>query len=468
MENHWKLPKYLVDIVKSYLSDRFILVEHGKNNVSKYNMSRGVPQGSVLGPLFWNMTYDMILREKLPEDCSIVSFADDTMLIVGGNDENRMHVKIKKILKQYLCKIKKLGLSITPEKTEAMIFCEKPREYKWLHEKGIVIENCDIRFSDNIKYLGVILDNKLRYESHLFVVSEKAKRVERALSQLMHNVKGPKECRRRLYAHVIFSVVLYAAPIWASKDISNKGQVYLNRIYRSTCNRVISGYRTVSGTAAGVTAKFPPLEIIARQRMFIFNRLRFITRNDYRIVIDIERKNAIILEEKDRAFSEWKESLNKEVFGFHTREIIVPIFDDWINQSYGNVNYYLTQILTGHGNFNNYLFKIKKRESAKCEFCISNEIDDTIHTLFVCQRWQGIRIRHGFEDFMNQNNWSDFNQNHIKDIILKMCRSMSEWIRFDKLINDIMKTKDKLEREIPIDQSNIIKSNRKGKKRKKV
>lgn len=270
-----------------------------------------------------------------------------------------------------------------------------------------------------MKYLGVILDNKLKYESHLFVVTEKAKRIERALSQLMHKVKDPKECRRKLYAHVIFSVILYAAPIWASKVISDRGQVYLNRVYRSTCNRVISGYRTVSGTAAGIIAKFPPLEIVARQRMFIFNRLRYITRNDYRIVINIERKNAIIQEEKNKALNEWKELIisDKEIFGFYTREIIGPIFDEWINRLYGNVNYYLTQMISGHGNFNNFLLKIKKRKSAKCDFCISNEIDDPIHTLFVCLHWQDIRVRHGFNNFINQNNWSDFNKNHIKNLL---------------------------------------------------
>lgn len=45
-----------------------------------------------------------------------------------------------------------------------------------------------------------------------------------------------------------------------------------------------------------------------------------------------------------------------------------------------------------------------------------------------------------------------------------MCRSKSDWIRFDKLINGIMKTKDKLEQELQNEQSNIIKSKKKRKK----
>lgn len=45
-------------------------------------MTCGVPQGSKLGPLLWNITYDGVLEMTLPAEATLVGFADDLALIV--------------------------------------------------------------------------------------------------------------------------------------------------------------------------------------------------------------------------------------------------------------------------------------------------------------------------------------------------------------------------------------------------
>lgn len=46
-------------------------------------MECDVPQGSVLGPLLWDVTFDEILQVSLPRGCDIVCYADDTLVIAG-------------------------------------------------------------------------------------------------------------------------------------------------------------------------------------------------------------------------------------------------------------------------------------------------------------------------------------------------------------------------------------------------
>lgn len=73
---------FLYNIVVDYLSDRVLLYKTDRG-MERYNITAGVPQGSVLGPLLWNIMYDGLLNLDLPKGATIIGYADDVALVIS-------------------------------------------------------------------------------------------------------------------------------------------------------------------------------------------------------------------------------------------------------------------------------------------------------------------------------------------------------------------------------------------------
>lgn len=86
-----QIPEYLIQLIDSYLRDRTLMYETDAG-IKEYKISAGVPQGSVLGSLFWNIIYDAFLDMKLLGGAFIVGYADDAAVVVTARTAETLSI----------------------------------------------------------------------------------------------------------------------------------------------------------------------------------------------------------------------------------------------------------------------------------------------------------------------------------------------------------------------------------------
>ena len=77
----------------------------------------------------------------------------------------------------------------------------------------ITIDDQRMTSKQAIKYLGVVIDNRLMFREHLTYIGSKYTATSYTLARIMPNIGGPKQKRSWLPMKVVTSIVIYAAPI---------------------------------------------------------------------------------------------------------------------------------------------------------------------------------------------------------------------------------------------------------------
>lgn len=108
----------------------------------------------------------------------------------------------------------------------------------------------------------------------------------------------------------------------------------------------------------------------------------------------------------------------------------------WINCKHRRLDYYLTQALTGHGVYREYARRFGKDTTDQCIYC--QQVDTVDHTIFRCSRWNEVREAACAKLGTRLNG---------RNTIELMTSSAKNWNIVHKMIQTIMKNKEKEERE---------------------
>lgn len=290
---------------------------------------------SGIGLLLWNIAFDEVLRLQLFHGCSLICYADDTLVFVSTNDvESALEIANRQVQK----------VIDRRSKTEVIMFSDRGA----IGNRSLRIGSANIRIVNRLKYLGIILDSRLTFAPYFQYVEDKVCRVMEALGRFMPNLRGPSESKRKLFYNALLSIVLYGAPVW-HRELSacRSGKLCLRRVQRLIARRVICAYRTVSYDAACLLAGVPPVPILASGRARVFERMAELKLSGE---WSVPRVNQIRREEQARMMELWLERLNDEhIPGARTKRAIYPNLKMWMERAHGGLTYRMTQVPTGHG-----------------------------------------------------------------------------------------------------------------------
>lgn len=90
---------------------------------------------------------------------------------------------------------------------------------------------------------------------------------------------------------------------------------------------------------------------------------------------------------RDESLQRWQRRWDGSTKGRWTHRLI-PNIRAWVCRRHGEVNYYLTQLLSGHGCFRSYLHRFGHEASPECSWCGPVFDESPEHTFFICGRFR--------------------------------------------------------------------------------
>ena len=145
----------------NFLTERKIQVRVGNSLSDEMTMDKGVPQGSVLSPLLFNV---MMSDFPQPEDdCDLSLFADDIEL----HTSTEMKKEAEPIIQDYLDRIEEWTyawrLNFSVDKCAYVTFSRRRTQEPPIN---ITLDGTNIKEVDQFKFLGITFDNKMKWDIH--------------------------------------------------------------------------------------------------------------------------------------------------------------------------------------------------------------------------------------------------------------------------------------------------------------
>ena len=215
-------------LISDYLSERYQRVKTGSVFSSYLEILRGVPQGSILGPILFNIFInDLIFFIQETEVCN---FADDTTIYSCSLNYEDVAHKLSNDTYIILNWFKVNSMAANPGKFQIMFLGLKIDNSKIT----FAVENKQIKRKREVKLLGIPIDEKLTFTRHIANICSLANNRLRALTRIRRFL--PTEQAKYLSEAYIMSAFKYCPLIWMFCNKTSNSQI--NKIHKRTLRLV--------------------------------------------------------------------------------------------------------------------------------------------------------------------------------------------------------------------------------------
>ena len=224
--------KNALDILLNYLSDRWQRIKINTSFSTWAEILSGVPQGSILGPLLFNIYINDLFYQF--ENTHVCNFADDTTLTACSVNLEELLQNLEYDTLSAIIWFENNYMKLNRDKCHFLI-SGNTNEHLWAKVGDELIWE-----SDEEKLLGVIIDKNLNFNSHLSTICKKVGQKVTALARIVRLL--PFHRRKNILKAFIESQFSYCSLVWmfCSREMNRK----INHIHERSLRLVYNDYHS--------------------------------------------------------------------------------------------------------------------------------------------------------------------------------------------------------------------------------
>jgi len=196
-----------------------------------------------------------LLDLKFTRRTKAVAFA-----AIRGENENEVEKCSNLELSKITARAKSNKISFNEEKSKVMLISRRKR--KEVKEIKIYLHNKPLEQVTTIKYLGIIINNKLKFSEHISYAVERCTKLIHSLSKSAKVSCGLKhEALKTLYKGAILPLLLYRTPVWNAAMKYEYNKLKYIRVQRLINTRIDKAFLTTSSETLCILAGTTPITI---------------------------------------------------------------------------------------------------------------------------------------------------------------------------------------------------------------